>query len=100
MFIVTKIQTNSKQYSYVNIRLQFYLQLLEAKYDYKASNDELEKLLFIKMGEIIPNLKKTIQQDNMWSLEFTNLILHSKELRKEEKERNKGRKKYIYQMRR
>ena len=23
----------------------------------------------------------------MWSLEFTNLILHSKELRKEEKER-------------
>lgn len=41
-----------EQYSYVNIRLQFYLQLLEAKYDYKASNDELEKLLFIKMGEI------------------------------------------------
>ena len=39
------------------------------------------------MGEIIPNLKKTIQQDNMWSLEFTNLILHSKELRKEAKER-------------
>ena len=40
------------------------------------------------MGDIISNLKKReTQQDNAWSLQFTSLILHSKELRKETKER-------------
>ena len=42
------------------------------------------------MGDIISNKKnknKEIQQDNAWSLEFTSLILHSKELRKEAEER-------------
>ena len=50
--------SDADEYFYINIRLQFYLNLLEVKYDYKASNDELEKLLFFKIGVISKTYEK------------------------------------------
>lgn len=44
--------SDADEYSYINIRLHFYLQLLKVNYDYNATNDELENLLFAKMGEV------------------------------------------------
>ena len=44
--------SDAEEYSYINIRLQFYLQIFKVNYDYNATNDELENLLFAKMGEV------------------------------------------------